>query len=268
MSGVFADGQGHLLNEGQATTLEGLDVSALSDLNFVQGQTYTLKETRAPAGYELISGKLTFSVGTDGKATLDASEVSNGSYAVSADSASITAVDEPIEAQVTKVSSADGTALAGATFTLSPADGKNADGQPNCFADASAAGALDLVTGEDGVAHIPAATLAAGNAYVLVETAAPAGYVLAEGSFTFVVAPDGTLVAGEGSKAYELLSDGQVGVRVSDDPAPGVVPGGSGVAPLPVTPRVLPWPVCCLPAALHSWLAACAAVAAAASEKS
>ena len=231
VSGVFADGQGHLLNEGQATTLEGLDVSALSDLNFVQGQTYTLKETRAPAGYELISGKLTFSVGTDGKATLDASEVSNGSYAVSADGASITAVDEPIEAQVTKVSSADGTALAGATFTLSPADGKNADGQPNCFADASAAGALDLVTGEDGVAHIPAATLAAGNAYVLVETAAPAGYVLAEGSFTFVVAPDGTLVAGEGSKAYELLSDGQVGVRVSDDPAPGVVPGGSGVAP-------------------------------------
>ena len=231
VSGVFADGQGHLLNEGQATTLEGFDVSALSDLNFVQGQTYTLKETRAPAGYELISGKLTFSVGTDGKATLDASEVSNGSYAVSAEGASITAVDEPIEAQVTKVSSADGTALAGATFTLSPADGKNADGQPNCFADASAAGALDLVTGEDGVAHIPAATLAAGNAYVLVETAAPAGYVLAEGSFTFVVGPDGTLVAGEGSKAYELLSDGQVGVRVSDDPAPGVVPGGSGVAP-------------------------------------
>ena len=104
MSGVFADGQGHLLNEGQAT--------------------------------------------------LDASGVSNGSYTVSADGVTITAVDEPIEAQVTKVSSADGTALAGATFTLSPADGKNADGQPNHFADASAAGAFDLVTGEDGVAHI------------------------------------------------------------------------------------------------------------------
>lgn len=231
VTGVFADGQGHLLNEGQATTLEGLDVSALSELNFVQGQTYTLEETRAPVGYELISGKLGFTVGTDGKAILDLSGVSNGSYAVSADGVAITAVDEPIEAQVTKVSSADGTALAGATFTLSPADGKNADGQPNHFADTSAAGALDLVTGEDGVAHIPAATLAAGNAYVLVETAAPAGYVLAEGSFTFVVASDGTFVAGEGPKAYELLSDGQVGVRVSDDPAPGVVPGGSGAAP-------------------------------------
>ena len=236
VTGVFADGQGHLLNEGQATTLEGLDVSALSELNFVQGQTYTLEETRAPEGYELISGKLTFSVDTGGKATLDASEVSNGSYAVSADGVAITAVDEPIEAQVTKVSSADGTALAGAIFTLSPADGKNADGQPNHFADASAVGALELVTGEDGVAHIPAATLAAGNAYVLVETAAPAGYVLAEGSFAFTVTPDGTLAAGEGPKAYELLCDGQVGVRVSDDPlpepqAPGVVPGGSGTAP-------------------------------------
>ena len=73
MSGVFADGQGHLLNEGQATTLEGLDVSVLFALNFVQGQTYTVEETRAPAGYELISGKLTFSVDTGGKASLDAS---------------------------------------------------------------------------------------------------------------------------------------------------------------------------------------------------
>lgn len=68
-------------------------MSALSALNFVQGQTYTLEETRAPAGYELISGTLTFSVDTDGKATLDASEVSNGRYAVSADGVAITAVD-------------------------------------------------------------------------------------------------------------------------------------------------------------------------------
>ena len=159
-----------------------------------------------------------------------------GSTGFSLEGSRLTLSDEPIEAQVTKVSSVDGTALAGATFTLSPADGKNADGQPNHFADASAAGALELVTGEDGVAHIPAATLAAGNAYVLVETAAPAGYVLAEGSFAFTVTPDGTLAAGEGPKAYELLCDGQVGVRVSDDPlpepqAPGVVPGGSGTAP-------------------------------------
>lgn len=241
VTGVFAD--------GQVTTLEGLDVSALSALHFVQGQTYALEETQAPTGYELISGSLRFVVGADGKVSLDDSGVSNGSYGVSngsygvsADGVAITAVDEPIEAQVTKVSSADGTALAGATFTLSPADGKNADGQPNHFADASAVGALELVTGEDGVAHIPAATLAAGNAYVLVEIAAPAGYVRAEGSFAFTVAPDGTLVAGEGPKAYELLCDGQVGVRVSDDPlpepeapaepqAPGVVPGGSGAAP-------------------------------------
>lgn len=234
VTGVFAD--------GQATTLEGLDVSALSALHFVQGRTYALEETQAPTGYELIPGSLRFVVGADGKVSLDGSGVSNGSYAVSADGVAITAVDEPIEAQVTKVSSADGTTPAGATFTLLPADSKNADGQPNHFADASAVGALELVTGEDGVAHIPAATLAAGNAYVLVETAAPTGYVLAEGSFAFTVAPDGTLVAGEGPKAYELLCDGQVGVRVSDDPlpepevpaepqAPGVVPGGSGAAP-------------------------------------
>ena len=242
VTGVFADGQGHLLNEGQATTHESLDVSALFALHFVQGQTYALEETQAPAGYELISGSLRFVVGADGKVSLDGSGVSNRSYAVSADGVAITAVDEPIEAQVIKVSSVDGTALAGVTFTLSPADGKNADGQPNHFADASAAGALELVTGEDGVAHIPAATLAAGNAYVLVETVVPVGYVLAEGSFAFTVAPDGTLAAGEAPKAYELLCDGQVGVRISDDPlpepeapaepqAPGVVPGGSGTAP-------------------------------------
>lgn len=130
MSGIFADGQGHLLNEGQATTLECLDVSAFSALNYVQGQTYQLEETRAPAGYEFISGTLSFDVGTDGKAALDASGVSNGSYAVSADGVAITAVDEPIEAQVTKVSSADGAARAGATFTLSPADGKTRTASP------------------------------------------------------------------------------------------------------------------------------------------
>ncbi|WP_418836206.1 prealbumin-like fold domain-containing protein, partial [Paratractidigestivibacter faecalis] len=96
VSGVFADGRGHLLNGGQPVTYSDRDVRGLSELNFVQGQTYTLEETRAPAGYELISGKLTFSVDTGGKATLDASEVSNGSYAVSADGVAITAVDEPI----------------------------------------------------------------------------------------------------------------------------------------------------------------------------
>ena len=235
----------------------------------IQGQTYTLEETRAPAGYELISDTLGFAVGTDGKATLDLSGVSNGSYTVSVDGVTITAVDEPIEAQVTRVSSADDTALAGATFTLSPADGKNADGQPNHFADASAAGALDLVTGEDGVADIPAATLAAGNAYVLVETAAPAGYVLAEGSFTFVVAPDGTLVAGEGPKAYEPLSDGQVGVRALRRPGAWCRPWRlRRRPPSPVTPRAPPWPACCLPAALPSWPAASAAVTAAASGES
>ena len=51
VTGVFADGQGHLLNEGQATTHESLDVSALFALHFVQGQTYALEETQAPAGY-------------------------------------------------------------------------------------------------------------------------------------------------------------------------------------------------------------------------
>lgn len=105
-------------------------MSAFSALNYVQGQTYQLEETRAPAGYELISGTLSFDVGTDGKAALDASGVSNGSYAVSADGVAITAVDEPIEAQVTKVSSADGAARAGATFTLSPADGKTRTASP------------------------------------------------------------------------------------------------------------------------------------------
>lgn len=244
-------------------------MSALSALNFVQGQTYTLEETRAPAGYELISGKLTFSVDTGGKAALDASGVSNGSYTVSADGVTITAVDEPIEAQVTKVSSADGTALAGATFTLSPADGKNADGQPNHFADASAAGALDLVTGEDGVAHIPAATLAAGNAYVLVETAAPAGYVLAEGSFTFVVAPRRHPRGGGGAQGLRAAlrrAGWREGLR-----RPGAWCRPWRLRrrpPSPVTPRAPPWPACCLPAVLPSWPAASAAVAAAASEKS
>lgn len=72
---------------------------------------------------------------------------------------------------------------------------------------------------------------------------------------------------GEGPRAYELLCDGQVGMRVSDDPrpppspsrlAPSLVAGAP--PPSPATPRAPPRPVCCLPAGSPLWPADCAAV--------
>ena len=208
VTGVFADGEGHLLNGGQAVTREGLGVAALGELNFVQGQTYQLEETRAPAGYELISGKLGLTVGTDGKATLDLSGVSNGGYGLSDDGVSITAVDLPIELFLVK-NDVDGQPLSGAVLTVRPHDALETlvDGSREATITTDAGGRASL-----------SGLLVAGRTYELEETVAPAGYALVSGPLTLSVAVDGTLELLDGPAAYELLPDGQVGVRLADEP--------------------------------------------------
>lgn len=107
-------------------TFEGLSVEEVSALHFAVGQTYTLTETRAPAGYELIEGSLTFTVADDGRVyagNIDASSVSNGEYRLLDDHLGIVAVDQPIEIALAKYGSDKGTdtpdkALSGATFRI------------------------------------------------------------------------------------------------------------------------------------------------------
>lgn len=200
-------------------TFEGLSVEEVSALHFAVGQTYTLTETRAPAGYELIEGSLTFTVANDGRVyedNIDASLVSNGEYRLLGDNLGIAAVDQPIEIALAKYGSDKGTdtpdkALSGATFRIR-----------GVFAD-SETGEVDekVFSMEEG--SITLRHLVAGNVYRLWEEAAPAGYKQIEGEIAFRVNTDGTIEqvdAEETSFANGSISiaEDAVSVRAVDDP--------------------------------------------------
>lgn len=200
-------------------TFEGLSVEEVSALHFAVGQRYTLTEARAPAGYELIEGSLTFTVADDGRVyedNIDASSVSNGEYRLLDDHLGIVAVDQPIEIALAKYGSDKGTdtpdkALSGATFRIR-----------GVFAD-SETGEVDekVFSMEEG--SITLRHLVAGNVYRLWEAAAPAGYKQIEGEIAFRVNTDGTIEqvdAEETSFANGSISiaDDAVSVRAVDDP--------------------------------------------------
>ena len=178
---------GEVLDDDVRPTADG----AVELTGLVGGGTYTLRETTAPAGYELVAD-VTFTVGTDGGVTI--TNGATGWTAENADSgvATLTAADEPVEARLVKTD-ADGTALSGATFEIT---GEFA-GTPALNAN----GALEVgPTGEDGVAAIPTGVLVAGNTYTITEATAPSGYELA-GSVQFTVGADGTITIGSGVTA-------------------------------------------------------------------
>lgn len=200
-------------------TFEGLSVEEVSALHFAVGQTYTLTETRAPAGYELIEGSLTFTVANDGRVyegNIDASLVSNGEYRLLGDNLGIVAVDQPIEIALAKYGSDKGTdtpdkALSGATFRVR-----------GVFADSETGEADEKVFSmEEG--SITLRHLVAGNVYRIWEEAAPAGYKQIEGEIAFRVNADGTIEqvdAEETSFANGSISiaEDAVSVRAVDDP--------------------------------------------------
>ena len=174
---------GEVLDDDVRPTADG----AVGFAGLVGGGTYVLRETKAPAGYELV-GDVTFSVATDGTVTIAGGAA--GWTAENADSgvATLTATDEPVEARLVKTD-ADGTPLAGAGFEIVPAAGSSFAGEPELTED----GALEVgPTGDDGVAAIPTGVLIAGDTYTVSEITSPDGYELA-GTVTFTVGADGTI---------------------------------------------------------------------------
>ena len=211
ISGVFAAEDGTLQNGGHTQELSGLTIDDLCELRFVAGEGYRLTETKAPAGYEVISGYVEFDVTDSGTFTRFRSNASNGSYGLSANRLTITARDLPIELTITK-SSEDGRRLAGASFSVAPAAGST-------FADGSTE-ALELVTDVSGVARLAGAAsgaslsalLVAGNTYVLAETKAPAGHKLIFGEVRVTVASDGTVTI----DGQDAVANGSVALKGSD----------------------------------------------------
>lgn len=94
IAGTFADGTAErtvTVGEDGTAALEGL----------VAGETYTLTETVAPEGYELIEGDFAFTVALDGTVSGEATSAAgllgqrSAGYYVADDGLAVTAVDEP-----------------------------------------------------------------------------------------------------------------------------------------------------------------------------
>lgn len=205
-----------------STDVRPTAAGAIELTGLVGGGTYTLRETTAPAGYELVAD-VTFTVATDGAVTI--TNGAEGWTAENADSgvATLTATDEPVEARLVKTD-ADGAPLAGAGFEIVPAAGSSFAGEPELTED----GALEVgPTGDDGVAAIPTGVLVAGETYTVSEITSPDGYELA-GAVTFTVGADGTIaldgaaagapVAGaSGSGTYAATAEGGTAVITATD---------------------------------------------------
>lgn len=176
--------------------------------NHVGGETYTLREVTAPAGYELLPD-VTFTVKTDGTVTL--SENAPAGYTVTEGEDGVvtfTAADTPIEAQLVKTDEA-GTPLAGAVFII----------QGTFAGDYAQAQEITLdPTDEDGITSIPVAALIANETYTIAELTAPDGYERA-GSVKFTVATNGTIT---------ILSDDANAASISNNTATGDTNTASG----------------------------------------
>lgn len=210
VTGVFAGS-----NEVETrtfTTSEGGRVEIEAELK--SGETYTLCEVVAPAGYELLEGELTVQVAEDG--TLEVVGDAPAGYTLADGGVTIFAVDEPLSISFVKTDE-EGGALAGATFSIAPA------GDGATFPDGSAS--KTFTSNENGLVFedLQLAGSAEGAAYVIAELSAPAGYEVAP-AFTILVFEDGTVELGDVPEAIA----GAVSVENAAVAAAGEDPDTSG----------------------------------------
>lgn len=208
VAGTFADGAESPIV--LTTGADGkVDASQLRG-KLIVGKEYTITETKAPAGYELIADALTVMVNADG--TLEVVGDSPDAYSIGDGTVTVTVTDTPITMQLVKKGEGGTQNFGGAKFELAPAEGF-------AFADGST-DAMMLVTDEGGVAEVEPGMLVAGSTYVVREIQAPAGYELIEGVFAFEVGSDGAIaIAGEQVEGYTIDAEAEeVALVVSDAP--------------------------------------------------
>lgn len=157
IKGVFA-GETESRVETLTTYGDGF-TEALSSM-LKAGQEYTITETKAPAGYKLLSNALKIKVSDDGSIAVvgevpagwdidDRSDSENGAVL-------IVATDDPVSMTVAKrAEGADASAMQGAGFSVTPAEG-------SVFADGTT-GAKTLVTGADGKTSLDAQLVVGGR---------------------------------------------------------------------------------------------------------
>lgn len=144
----------------------------------VQGNVYTLSEVKAPAGYELLAESLTFRVEADGSIVPESDALPHGFALSNKDGlVTITVTDRLVEARVLKAAADDETPLAGAEFSVRPAEGSafGEVGLRHIGAPITMDGSIRLTTDAEGTIDL-VGLLLPGNRYVVTETQAPAGY--------------------------------------------------------------------------------------------
>lgn len=207
---VFADGTA----DAKTYTTNDEGVAAVSG-DLVVGGTYTVKEAKAPAGYELSEGSLTFTLNADG--TITTSSVPTGGFTTGSDNMSVTVEDTLIELGLVKENQ-QGMPLSGARFAIT-----------GVFANGSGEETRALAVGTDG--KLKLLDLVGGQEYQIVETRAPTGYKTLTEPFSFTVELDGTLSAAPTSQAvgtghtlgYYITEDGLTLVAVD-----ALLPSGGG----------------------------------------
>ena len=213
-AGETADGSAR---EPQVLTGTTAEDGSVSFSGLKVNTSYVLEETEAPAGYERLADTATLVVAPDGTATI-ADGNASGAFAVASDGVTIEVVDHKLGVSLVKTDLA-GTALAGGTFKLAPAD------EGTTFLDGTAE--KEFTSDEFGAVFtdLQLEGSAEGTAYVLTETEAPAGFERID-PVTFLVYEDGTVALadtatdaqGEQVAIVNDAEDGIAVITVSDTP--------------------------------------------------
>lgn len=194
------------------TATTGEDGTAVLS-GLIAGQEYTLAETKAPAGYELLTDTLTFTVQADG--TIDAGFFPPAAFAIGQTKDAITAENNPLEVTLIK-QAPNGAPLAGAEFRV---EGEFPDGQTEKM----------FTSDENGIVfhQLQLTGSAEGTLYTVTETKAPEGYAQPSGSLDFLVFEDGTVQIADTSaadmkqNASAIESSGIAVITLNNEPLPG-----------------------------------------------
>ena len=201
---AFSDGSTDAITlttgeDGKASLPNATDSKTL-----VVGNTYTLAETVAPAGYIKVDSTLTFTVQDDG--SLQAVGDVPAAFSTTSTAGEIAVftgdvANDPTQFYMTKVSAADSSRkLSGAVFELT-----------GIFAGQTSATTKEITTDETGYATIDKAQLIADGQteYTLTETQAPNGYLRLAQSYTFTVATNGTITPTQDVTGYSVNTTGE-----------------------------------------------------------
>lgn len=194
------------------TATTGEDGTAVLS-GLIAGQEYTLTETKAPAGYELLTDTLTFTVQADG--TIDAGFFPPAAFAIGQAKDAVTVTDNPLEVTLVK-QAPNGAPLAGAEFRV---EGEFPDGQTE----------KTFTSDENGIVfhQLQLTGSAQGTLYTVTETKAPEGYAQPSGSLDLLVFEDGTVQVADTSaanmkqNASVTESSGVAVVTLNNEPLPG-----------------------------------------------